>query len=96
MTNSKIFSERIKRLQKTLKNEGLSLFFVKDSVDLFYLTGMQMSLGYLYVFEKKARLFVDGRYFEMAKKKSPIPVEELSDENMAHFRFCTIWKKSKW
>lgn len=85
MAHSNRYSERIKQLQGQLKTEGLTHFFVKHPVDLFYLTGIQMSLGYLFVSERGGRLFVDGRYFEAASKKSPVPVEELSGEKMVAF-----------
>ncbi len=85
MTQSKIYSERIKKLQKVLRSEGLDGIFVENSFDLFYLTGLHLSLGHLIVQERKARLFVDGRYFEIASKKSPVPVENLSVENKLNF-----------
>lgn len=80
MTQSKIYLQRIKKLQKALQNEALDAFFVANPIDLFYLTGMHMSLGHLIVTKTKARLFVDGRYFEAAKKQSAAPVGRLEIE----------------
>jgi len=85
MSQSKIFSERIKTLQKALRAEKKELFFIKNSVDLYYLTGIHMSLGHLYVGQTKARLFVDGRYFESVQKTSPVPVASLTSENQVDF-----------
>ena len=85
MRDSKVYLDRIARLQKQIAEKGGDFFFVQNSVDLFYLTGMEMSLGYLYLGKTKARLFVDGRYLVMAENCSPLPVSELSVENMATF-----------
>lgn len=85
MTQLNIFLERIKKLQKAIKAEGLDGCLVDQSVDLLYLTGLQLSLGALFVLQRKCALFVDGRYYEVAKKMSPVPVEKLSDENKLSF-----------
>lgn len=80
MTQLNLFLERIKKLQKALKAEKLDGCLVDDSVDLLYLTGLQLSLGALFVLQRKCCLFVDGRYFEVAKEKSPVPVEKLENK----------------
>jgi Xaa-Pro aminopeptidase len=49
-------------------------------VDLFYLTGLDVSSGRLLVSSEKTELFVDGRYIDIARKKAPCAVflpEEL-------------------
>jgi Xaa-Pro aminopeptidase len=51
---------------------------VDYKTDLYYLTGMELSAGFLLAHAKGANLFVDSRYFELCKKNSPFPVE-LSD-----------------
>lgn len=85
MTQLNIFLERIKKLQKALLAEGLDGCLVDDSIDLLYLTGLQLSLGALYVLQRKCCLFVDGRYFEVAEKTSPVPVQKLSDASKQAF-----------
>lgn len=85
MTQLNIFLERIKKLQKALKAKRLDGCLIDDSVDLLYLTGLQLSLGALFVLQRKSCLFVDGRYFEVAEKTSPVPVQKLSDENKRVF-----------
>jgi len=42
-------------------------------------------LGVLVVLSGKAKLFVDGRYIEFAKKNSPFPVELLSQDAVSAF-----------
>jgi Xaa-Pro aminopeptidase len=54
---------------------------IENPVDLLYLTGLSLSKGRLYVSEKESVLFVDGRYFEIAKKKSPFPVRLWDQQN---------------
>lgn len=85
MTQLNLFLERIKKLQKAVKAEGLDGCLVDDPVDLLYLTGLQLSLGALFVLPRKSCLFVDGRYFEVAKNSSPVPVQPLSIENKLAF-----------
>lgn len=85
MKQSNIFLERIKKLQKALKAKGLDGCLVDNSVDLLYLTGLQLSLGSLFVLQRKCALFVDGRYFEVAQKSSPVPIEPLTDEKQAAY-----------
>lgn len=49
---------------------------IEDPIDLFYLTGIELSQGQLVVTKEEATLYVDGRYIEEAGVKSPIPVKE--------------------
>jgi len=68
-----------------LRKEASDVCFIKNPVDLAYLTGIQMSLGHLFVTQTRGRLFVDGRYFSAVKDKSPVPVESLKKENEIDF-----------
>lgn len=81
MTKYSVYSKRIERLQLALSQGGLSGIFIEDPTDLFYFTGIEMSRGHLIVQEKKATLFVDGRYKAVASSESPVPVSDLSDES---------------
>ena len=62
---------RLKKIQASLTVE---ILLIDNPVDLYYLTGLDLSKGRLAIGKKEAYLFVDGRYFEMAKKKAPCPV----------------------
>lgn len=44
---------------------------IQKSIDLYYLTGLTLSKGTLLVSKEEALLFVDGRYFDYAKKSFP-------------------------
>ncbi len=64
--------KRIEAARATLgKLDGI---LVDSPIDLYYLTGLELSLGRLLITQKEATLFVDGRYFEKCQKESPIPV----------------------
>lgn len=56
-------------------------FLVEDPINLHYFTGLQISAGLLVEGE---RLFVDGRYLEMAKQGSALPVELFEWEKLQH------------
>ena len=66
---------RIKRLSHLLKEPCL----IDNVADLLYLTGMEFSKGRLFVSPAGSTLFVDGRYYERAKKEAPCAVS-LWDE----------------
>lgn len=64
---------RIKRLSQML--EGVDGYLIENPVDLFYLTGLNLSRGRLWVTPNGSTLFVDGRYYDSAKKSAPCPVQ---------------------
>lgn len=77
--------ERIARLQKKLTENDLDAYLVEDPVELFYLTGLQLSLGALVVTREKALLIVDGRYYQECSEKSFIPLGKLEEKPMLDF-----------
>lgn len=89
MKPSKTFLKRIQKLQKSLKED---LLLVENSYDLFYLTGLKLSLGHLLIRKEKCCLFIDGRYFEMASKNSPVPINDLNTElEKQFFKGAKTW-----
>lgn len=69
------YHDRVKLLQHFLDKEQCEAFLVEDHVNLYYLTGLELSAGKLLVHIHGASLFVDNRYYELCKIKSPFPVE---------------------
>lgn len=61
---------RIEKLMKAASEP----FLVENLDDLYYLTGLNLSKGRLFIAAAEAILFVDGRYYERAKRESPCPV----------------------
>jgi Xaa-Pro aminopeptidase len=66
---------RIQCFQSQLKTACL----IEDLSDLFYLTGLSLSKGKLLVTQQEATLFVDGRYYEKAKKEAPCLVKPFEE-----------------
>jgi Xaa-Pro aminopeptidase len=62
---------RLKRLCQQIKTPC----FIEQAADLLYLTGMPLSKGRLFVSQDESILYVDGRYFERAKKEAPCAVQ---------------------
>ncbi len=54
-------------------------YLIEAPSDLYYLTGLTLSRGRLLVEMNGATLFVDGRYFERAKKEAPCEVAHLDE-----------------
>lgn len=74
------YRQRLEKLQGMLPELACDALLVEDSVNLFYLTGLQLSAGKLLVHRRGATLIVDGRYYEQCRKNSPVPVI-LSEQN---------------
>lgn len=83
--NFSVSKQRIKKLQKLLIKAKADGCLIDDPLSLFYLTGLKLSAGELYVGKKSCQLFVDGRYIQAAKEKSNIPVALSSEEAKQKF-----------
>lgn len=73
-------NERIKKTANLLSEYKIEALLVEEPVNIRYLTGLDVSAGTLVIGPKKALLFVDGRYYEAVKEKSPVPVKLSSDD----------------
>lgn len=69
-----LFKKRLEKLQRLLKEVPCDGFIVEDPINLYYLTGLQLSVGTLIIHFNGAHLLVDSRYFELSKAASPVPV----------------------
>ncbi len=79
--------ERITALRGSFSAWQCDALLVDHPIDLFYLTGLRMSAGRLFITRGAAQLFVDGRYFEIAKSKVPSSVEVARLEEDSQKRF---------
>ena len=79
------FIKRIENTQNLLLVEKIDFLVVDDPVSLLYLTGLNLSNAKLIIGQNNTRLFVDGRYIEIAKKKSPCTVLLLEDDLISDF-----------
>lgn len=68
---------RIAKVRDFLVKRGIDAIIVDNPLNIFYLTGMELSLGTLIVTKRSARLVVDSRYYESCKKECPIPLIAL-------------------
>lgn len=75
MTN---YQKRLQQLQALLQDIPCDALLVEDPINLYYLTGLQLSTGTLIVLSTGGFLLVDGRYYELSKKVSPVPVVLLN------------------
>jgi Xaa-Pro aminopeptidase len=74
VTSQKIYTSRLNALQQTLHHAGCDALLIDEKTNIYYLTGLDLSVGKLLVHTQGAHLFVDNRYFELAQKESPFPV----------------------
>lgn len=68
------YYNRLKNLQNRFQELQIDLLLIEDLIDIYYLTGLNLSAGKLLVSLKGACLIVDNRYFELCQKASPFPV----------------------
>lgn len=77
------YQGRIERVRRLAREEGAELFYCDHPIDLYYLTGLQLSAGQLVISPDSAKLLVDGRYIERARREAPISVADQADEKLA-------------
>jgi Xaa-Pro aminopeptidase len=83
--NRSIYKRRILALQNLLSTWNVQACMVESKEDLYYLTGLELSLGRLLVGAHDVILLVDGRYFTICKEANIVGVEPLTDENANRF-----------
>lgn len=66
---------RIEKTQQLIAKSGWDYLIIDAPIDLYYLAGVELSLGRLLIGQKQATLFVDGRYFESCQKAVHFPVK---------------------
>jgi Xaa-Pro aminopeptidase len=77
---------RLSAFQRCLSLSGVDACLLEDPHDLFYFTGLDLSLGRLWISIKGAALFVDSRYIDIAIKESLVqPVFLLKKEEEKKF-----------
>ncbi|MDN3508095.1 MAG: Xaa-Pro peptidase family protein [Simkaniaceae bacterium] len=81
------FAERIKRLKKIASDAGCDAVLVEDSLNLYYLTGMELSRGVFAVKNGAQCLFVDGRYIDACKSAYAGDVAPYGEE-VSFFSGC--------
>lgn len=82
---SKKNNPRLANYAKALHKAGIDLFMIDDPVGIYYLTGIKVSRGKLFVHSTKTHFFVDGRYIETCQKQAPCKVSLISDEALRKY-----------
>ncbi|MBJ7449218.1 MAG: aminopeptidase P family protein [Parachlamydiales bacterium] len=76
-------NSRINKVQHLLEQYDVDIFIVDDPLDIFYLTGLELSVGHLLVSTEVVQLFVDGRYLEYVKTQSVVDTKDILNEQRA-------------
>jgi Xaa-Pro aminopeptidase len=79
------FLKRIQKLERHAESQKVDGCVIDQPIDIFYLTGLELSLGRLIAVKGHSALFVDGRYFAICKERSPIPVLAYDEESIGKF-----------
>lgn len=75
------YHKRLANLQRHLHNASIDAIIIEDKINLYYLTGLDLSAGMLLAHSRGATLYVDSRYYELCRKVSPYPVEQTDSKN---------------
>ena len=73
------FDFRLKKVQHLLKSFACDCLLIEDSLNLLYLTGLELSLGKILITQHEAWLIVDGRYYETCQKQTLYKVLNLKE-----------------
>ncbi len=79
------YIKRYENLKKFLTSQEIDFLIIDDPGSLYYLTGVQVSIGRLIICESHTRLFVDNRYIEEAQKKAHCETHLISEKAIADF-----------
>lgn len=80
-----MLAQRIQKLIDNIQQHSCQAYLIEDKVNLYYLTGLNLSAGTLLVHERGAHLFVDGRYYELCRKTAPCEVILSSQLSLLSF-----------
>src|SRR5262245_52510160 len=80
------YRERIVKLQKLVRRQGLDSLLVSSPVNWFYLTGFTGEAGMLLVEPRRATLLTDGRFTTQAAAEAPHVTVVLQKDGL--YRTC--------
>lgn len=73
------YSSRLAKLQLHLQQANCDILLIENLIDIYYMTGLELSAGKLLVDSEGACLIVDSRYYENCQKHCPFSVLLLSE-----------------
>ena len=80
-----LFKTRLQKLQSLMKQNQLDCCLIENPLDLYYFTGIRLSAGRLIATRKMMRLYVDGRYLQVAQETAPLSVALESKNSLLEF-----------
>ncbi len=85
--------KHIQKFQQLLKNKRWDAVLISRPLDIFYLTGVKVSEGALFLTSDQVILFVDNRYLEMCSAKLAIPCEskDTFDNAMSKIKISALY-----
>jgi len=89
------YKNRLSKLQSQLKTDSIPALIIDNPTDLFYLTGIELSLGRLVLTADDAELLIDGRYFEACSKTSPVRTKLSNNQDISHLSLQRVAFDSK-
>ena len=84
----------IKPLQKYLSDNNIDILYTDNLIDIFYATGIELSLGKLFITPRKVTLVVDARYYEACSKQAECDVVLLTKKSYDSFLKKLLKKNS--
>jgi Xaa-Pro aminopeptidase len=81
----KFMEERKVKLQQLLTHEKIKAFITYDTTSIYYMVGERFSMAAMAVTSHGITIFVDGRYYEIAKKNCNCDVVLYGKENISSF-----------
>jgi Xaa-Pro aminopeptidase len=97
------YQKRLYSLGEILEEDSIDGIIIEEPIDIFYLTGIELSTGRLIVHSRGAHLIVDGRYFEACSEVhflnvvlwDPDVLYDLLLDDLAHIKsFAFVGEKT--
>ena len=79
-------NKRILKLMYRMKEEGIESFLIKNSNNVFYLSGVKSSNAWVLIYKEEAWFLTDFRYLEVAEKelKGLFQVIDMERKSISH------------
>lgn len=71
------YKKRLQKVKDLINELNCQCLIIEDPTNLLYLTGLELSVGKLYISQQATALVVDGRYFEKSRNQTVYPVMAL-------------------
>jgi Xaa-Pro aminopeptidase len=76
------YNQRLQKLQALLNEANCDACVIDNKINLFYLTGLSLSSGTLFIHKENSCLLVDNRYYELCQQSSPVSVKRSEEVSL--------------